>query len=238
MRTIVTRGIARRPQAWILALACLVGCGAPEPLQEAEPPPPRPSGSSGAQSETTPGATRIVFLGDSLTAGYGVAEADAFPALVADGLQRAGHDVDVLNAGVSGDTSAGGVSRIDWVLRARPDVLVLELGGNDALRGQPLENTERNLRIIVERPREAGARVIILGMDVPTNYGPDYGGRFSAMYARIAEDLNVTYVPGFIREVGLNRSLMQLDGIHPTAAGHRRLAELLLPHLESLIERP
>lgn len=237
VRTIVTRGVARRPQAWILALACLVGCGAPEPLQEAASPPPRTPANTEVRQEDTSAATRIVFLGDSLTAGYGIAEGDAFPALVALGLERAGHDVEVLNAGVSGDTSAGGVSRIDWVLRARPDVLVLELGGNDALRGQPLENTERNLRIIVERAREAGARVIILGMDVPTNYGPDYGGRFSAMYARIAEDLDVAYVPGFIREVGLNRGLMQLDGIHPTAAGHRRLAELLLPHLEALIEQ-
>jgi len=213
----------------------VLGCGSPGSAPDAQAPPARDATPVPARPEAGPDATRIVFLGDSITAGYGVGEEEAFPALLAGDLKRAGYAVEVVNAGVSGDTSAGGVSRIDWVLRARPDVLVLELGGNDALRGQPLDNTEANLRRIIQRAREAGARVLLLGMDVPTNYGGDYGGRFSALYGRIAEDTGVAFVPGFIREVGLNRSLMQLDGIHPTAEGHRRLADLLLPHLEALL---
>jgi acyl-CoA thioesterase-1 len=179
---------------------------------------------------------RIAFLGDSLSAGSGLAEDEAFPALVEDGLRQEGHAVDVLNAGVSGDTTAGGLARLDWVLRSEPDVLVVELGANDALRGQPLDSVERNLREIVRRAQGAGARVLLLGMDVPTNYGADYGGSFADLYARVAQEAGVALVPGFIREVGLDRSLMQEDGLHPTAEGHRRLAERLVPVLGGMLE--
>lgn len=176
-----------------------------------------------------------MFLGDSLSAGFGLSEAQAFPALVEQRLRQQGHAVDVLNAGVSGDTTAGGLSRLDWVLRSEPHLLVVELGGNDALRGQPLANTERNLREIVRRGRDAGALVLLLGMDVPTNYGREYAGAFSELYRRIAEDEQAELLPGFIREVGLDRSLMMPDGIHPTAEGHRQLAESLVAAIEPLL---
>lgn len=177
----------------------------------------------------------MVFLGNSLSAGLGLAEADAFPAVAQSLLQETGQIVNVVNAGVSGDTSAGGLARLDWVVRQKVDILVVELGGNDALRGQSLENIEANLRQIVRRGREEGACVLLLGMDIPTNYGPDFGTAFAGMYVRIAEEEGATLVPGFVREVGADPALMQPDGLHPTAEGHRRLAKSLVPYLEQAV---
>ncbi len=209
--------------AILLAVACSRAPQTPAPAAPAPTPSPAVAG------------VRIVVLGDSLAAGLGLAEAEAFPAVVEDLLRDTGHDVEVVNAGVSGDTSAGGLSRVDWVLQQPTDILVVELGGNDALRGQDLENTEANLREIVRRGQAAGARVVLLGMDVPSNYGPDYSRAFSEMYTRIADDEGATLVPGFVREVGLDPSLLQPDGLHPTAEGQRRLAEQLIPVLEARV---
>lgn len=177
------------------------------------------------------------MLGDSLAAGLGLPETEAFPAVAAELLRAAGHDVEVVNAGVSGDTSAGGLTRLDWVLRLEPAILVVELGANDALRGQPLASTEANLREIVRRARASGAEVVLLGMDVPTNYGPDYTTAFAALYERIADEEGASFVPRFIQEVGLDPELMQPDGLHPTAQGQRRLAERLAPVLAGLLEQ-
>jgi len=220
--------ISRSPFACSLAAAVLLAAACGSPPQKAAPAAPAPTPSPAATG------LRIVVLGDSLAAGLGLAEAEAFPAVVEDLLRSNGHDVEVINAGISGDTSAGGLSRINWVLQQPTDILVVELGGNDALRGQDLENTESNLREIVRRGQAAGARVVLLGMDVPTNYGPDYSQDFSEMYVRIAEEENATLVPGFVREVGMDPSLLQPDGLHPTAEGQRRLAEKILPVLEPL----
>jgi acyl-CoA thioesterase-1 len=225
VRSALRRAIAAAPLV-------LVACGAPTPVE----PPTTAERTAAPAPASTPAAIRIAVLGDSLAAGMGLAEADAFPAVTEDLLRDAGHPVEVLNAGVSGDTSAGGLSRIDWVLTQRPNILVVELGGNDALRGQPLANTERNLREIISRGRDAGARVLLLGMDVPINYGPDYGTAFAEMYERIATDEQIDLVPGFVREVGVDPTLMQADGLHPTAEGHRRLAAALIPHLEQILE--
>lgn len=214
--------------ALVAIVSLLLACGGPEIVETVAPPSPT--------AYPSPAAIRVVFLGDSLSAGLGLAETEAFPFLVQNLLRQAGHEVEVVNAGVSGDTSAGGLSRIDWVLRQQPQVLVVELGGNDALRGQPLENIEENLRQIVRRGRESGARVVLLGMDLPTNYGPDYAGRFAEMYERIAREEEALLVPGFVREVGADSSLMQPDGLHPTADGHRLLAESLVPYLEPVVE--
>ncbi len=183
-------------------------------------------------------APRVVFLGDSLSAGLGLAEAEAFPAVARAILLEAGLEIEVVNAGVSGDTSAGGLARVDWLLGQRPDVLVVELGGNDALRGQPLEHTESNLREIVRRGRSEGARVLLLGMDVPTNYGPEYGAAFAKMYERIADEEGATLVPGFVREIGADPTLLQPDALHPTAEGHRRLAEIVAPYLADMMTDP
>ena len=141
----------------------------------------------------------------------------------------------MVNAGVSGDTTAGGLARLDWVLQQRPDILVVELGGNDALRGQPLAGIEQNLREIVRRGRAAGARVVLLGMDIPTNYGAQYGRGFATLYERVARDERATLVPAFVRELGTDPALLQPDGLHPTAEGQRRLAAKLVPALAALL---
>ena len=225
----MARIISRSPFSRLLAGALLLAAACSRAPQTPAPAAPAPTPSPAVAG------VRIVVLGDSLAAGLGLAEAEAFPAVVEGLLRGKGHDIEVVNAGVSGDTSAGGLSRVDWVLQQPTDILVVELGGNDALRGQDLENTEANLRGIVRRGQAAGARVVLLGMDVPTNYGPDYSQAFSEMYERIADDEGADLVPGFVREVGLDPALLQPDGLHPTAEGQRRLAETLAPHLESAL---
>jgi acyl-CoA thioesterase-1 len=190
--------------------------------------------SGGASEKHLP---LVVFLGDSLTAGLGVNEDQAYPAVVAERLAAAGHPVRVLNAGVSGDTSAGGVRRLNWLLAQHPDVVVVGLGSNDGLRGLPLEVTESNLRQIVIRARESQAHVLLLGNMVPPNYGPDYAPKFAAVYARIAKDLDVPLVPFLLEGVGGRPELNQGDGIHPTVEGHRVMAETVFPKLEAIVAR-
>jgi acyl-CoA thioesterase-1 len=179
----------------------------------------------------------VVFLGDSLTAGLGVNENQAYPALVAERLAAAGHPVRLLNAGVSGDTSAGGVRRLNWLMAQHPDVVVVALGSNDGLRGLPLEQTESNLRQIVTRVREAGGRVLLLGNRVPPNYGPEYAPQFAAIFPRIAKELGVPLVPFLLEGVGGRPELNQGDGIHPTAEGHRILAQTVFPELDALVAK-
>ncbi|HEV2295192.1 MAG TPA: arylesterase [Tepidisphaeraceae bacterium] len=179
---------------------------------------------------------RVVFLGDSITAGFGVDADQAFPALIEDALAREGFPVDVVNAGTSGDTTAGGLARLDWLLQQKPDILVVGLGGNDGLRGQDVKASEANLRAIVTRARDAGARVLLLGMMMPPNYGPEYTAQFRAIYPRLAEELNVPLVPFLLEGVGGEAHLNQRDGIHPTVEGHERIAAHLLPHVLELLQ--
>lgn len=178
----------------------------------------------------------VVFLGDSLTAGYGLAEDQAFPALIERELAAEGVAVQVVNAGVSGDTTAGALARLDWVLSQEPDVVVVGLGGNDGLRGLDLVATEENLRRIVETSRGAGARVILLGMRIPPNYGLDYAGRFRDMYEEIADDLDVALVPFLLEGVAAKPALNLPDRIHPNARGHEILAETVHPYVEEELE--
>jgi len=213
-----------------------LGCGdtaAPGPAPASGSPEERPT-----SAPETNAAIRIVVLGNSIAAGMGLAKNEAFPAHAEAALREQGHDVEIINAGVSGDTTAGGLTRLDWVLHQPAAILVVELGGNDALRGQPLENTEMNLREIVRLGTKSGAVVILLGMDVPTNYGPDYTTAFAALYPRIAEETGAVLVPGFVRELGADPTLLQPDGLHPTAEGQRRLAEALLPTLIEVLGQP
>lgn len=179
----------------------------------------------------------MVFLGDSLTAGFGLAEEQAFPAVVEERLRARGLPVEVVNAGVSGDTSAGGWARLDWVLRQEPDVLVVGLGANDGLRGISPAATEENLRAIVRRARRSGVWVMLLGMKLPPNYGPRYTAAFEAVYPRIAEDLEVPLVPFLLAGVGGEPELNLPDGIHPDVEGHRRVAQNVLPVLLPLVQR-
>jgi acyl-CoA thioesterase-1 len=183
-----------------------------------------------------PAAPLVVFLGDSLTAGLGLNESQAYPALLGQQLQEEGKAIRVVNAGVSGDTTAGGLSRIGWILGQHPDLVVVGLGANDGLRGLPLTEVETNLREIIRRARAAGARVLLLGMRIPPNYGP-YAEQFTALYPKLAKELNVPLVPFLLDKVGGIRSLNQADGIHPTAKGQEILAKNVRPYLEEMLER-
>ena len=221
------------PDVWVTAtIAVVAAAGCAAPPSDTRPAPAAPTAAAPAPVA----ATTIAVLGDSLAAGYGLPETEAFPAVAQELLRERGHDVRVLNAGVSGDTTAGGLNRLDWILQQAPEILVVELGGNDALRGQPLDNIEGNLHQIVRRARERSAQVLLLGMDLPTNYGPDYTRGFADIYERVARDEGAMLVPGFMREVGLDPGLLQPDGLHPTAEGQRRLAISLVPALEPMLE--
>ena len=178
----------------------------------------------------------VVFLGDSLTAGYGLAEEEAFPARLAAALREGGHPVRVVNAGVSGDTSAGGLRRLPWLLTQHPDVMVVALGANDGLRGLSVSLTEKNLREIVAQARGKGVRVLLLGLRLPPNLGADYVRAFEAVYPRVAREAGVPLVPFFLEGVGGVAALNQEDGIHPTAEGQRRIAATVLPSLEPLVK--
>jgi acyl-CoA thioesterase-1 len=219
------------------AVACKQAPAA-APVQASAPAPPRPapvSPSPVANSQAQ--GPVVVFLGDSLTAGLGLGEEQAYPARVAAKLADRGKTVKVINAGVSGDTTAGGLARIDWLLRQHPDILVVGLGGNDGLRGLPLADTEKNLRDIIRRGQAAGVRVLLLGMQIPPNYGPDYVNGFKAMYPRLAKELNVPLVPFLLEGVGGVADLNQNDGIHPTAKGQEMVADNVVPYLSKLLDK-
>jgi acyl-CoA thioesterase-1 len=172
--------------------------------------------------------------GDSAV-GLGLNEDQAYPALLGKKLGQEGLPVRVINAGVSGDTTAGGLSRLSWLLNQHPDVVVVALGGNDGLRGLPIEEADHNLREIVRRSQAAGARVLLLGLRMPPNYGPEYTARFAAMYPKIAKDMNAAVLPFMLAGVGGVQNLNQTDGVHPTAAGQEIVAKNVLPYLENVV---
>jgi acyl-CoA thioesterase-1 len=179
----------------------------------------------------------ILIFGDSLTAGYGLSPEEAFPALVEKQLNQGARRVKVVNAGLSGETSAGGLARIDWILRQPVDIFVLELGGNDGLRGLPLGQTKKNLRDILlkVRSRNPKARLVIAGMMVPPNMGPEYSAGFRKLYPDLAREFNATLMPFLLDGVAGIESLNQGDGIHPNAEGHRIVADNLAKILAPLI---
>jgi acyl-CoA thioesterase I len=179
----------------------------------------------------------VVALGDSLTAGFGVAAAEAWPALIEARLRHEGYPYRVVNAGVSGDTTAGGLRRVDWVLRNRPEVVVVALGANDGLRGLGTDAMETNLLAIVERLRAGGARVLVVGMEVPPNYGAAYARAFRGVFPDVARRTGAALMPFLLDGVAADPRLNQADGIHPNAAGHRAIAEHVWPHLVALLTR-
>lgn len=186
--------------------------------------------------EPSSSAIRVVFLGDSLTAGLGLPEEEAYPALIENRLLDQGYDVEVVNAGVSGDTTAGGLARLDWLLDQRPEVLVVGLGANDGLRGLPLDGAEENLRQIVDRARQAGARVLLLGMKIPPSQGLDYAARFEEIFPELASELDVPLVPFLLENVAARPAFNLPDRLHPNARGHRRIAATVYPFVENLVD--
>jgi len=219
-------------------LAAAFGCDReerPVPASAPTPSPGAPAAMAPVESRRDDGRPRVAFLGDSLTAGYGLDPEEAFPAVVGRLLGQEDLPIRVLNAGVSGDTTAGGLRRLDWVLGQKPDLLVVGLGGNDGLRALPPEASEQNLRDIVRKCRERGVSVLLLGMLIPPNYGPEYVSKFREIYPRLANELDVPLVPFLLEGVGGDPSLNLSDGIHPTAEGHQRVARNVLPYLKDAI---
>lgn len=179
----------------------------------------------------------IVFFGDSLTAGLGVDPDDAFPTVIQRKLDAADLPWRVVNAGLSGETTAGGLRRIDWILRQPADIFVLELGGNDGLRGIPPENSRANLQAMIERIRTKRPNVVVVlaGMQIPPNLGPEYTRQFATMYPDLAKQNHTALIPFLLEGVGGVASLNQADGIHPTAEGHRIVAETVWRTLQPLL---
>jgi acyl-CoA thioesterase-1 len=194
-----------------------------------------PSASAGSNAGTAVGIPRVIFLGDSLTAGFGLPAEDSFPSVLERRLAAEGFPIEMLNAGVSGDTSRGGLNRLSRVLQGAPDVLVVGLGVNDGLRTRPVEDIRENLGEIVRRARDAGARVLLLGVELPTRFGPDDRRDFHDTFLDLAEELDVALVPSMLAGVGGQSHLNLPDGIHPNAAGQRLVAQNVLPHLRELL---
>lgn len=179
----------------------------------------------------------ILFFGDSLTAGYGLSPEEAFPALLETALNKSVKKVKVVNAGLSGETSAGGLSRIDWILRQPVDVFVLELGANDGLRGLPIEQTRNNLQSIIDKvtTKYPSCKIVLAGMMVPPNMGKQYTDEFKNIYPDLARKNKATLISFILEGVAGNEKLNQADGIHPNIEGHKIIANNLKPVFEKLI---
>ena len=239
-----------RTQVWtaigavLVTLVIATGCGGADesrapssrtaPLPAPAAAPATPSTPAAAKAASAP-RRRIVFLGDSLTAGYGLAKEQSVPSLIAARLAGLGLDYEVVNAGVSGDTSAGGLSRLDWSLEGPVRVLVVELGANDGLRGLPVSAMRANLDAIIKRALDRGIRVVLTGMEAPPNYGQAYTNEFRAVFRELAATHGVTFVPFYLEGVAGNPSLNISDGIHPNPEGARIVEQTIWRALEPLL---
>lgn len=183
-------------------------------------------------SSTAFGQT-ILFLGDSLTEGYQLAKEDAYPALVEKELKKTRKEIKVINGGVSGATTASGMKRLDWYLKAKPDIMVLALGANDGLRGMKLSETEKNLSQVIEKARSRNIDVILAGMKMPTNMGEKYRADFENIFPKLAKKYSLPLIPFLLEGVGGQPSLNLPDGIHPNPKGHEVMAKTVLKVLES-----
>ncbi len=176
------------------------------------------------------------MLGDSLTVGYGLSQQTAFPAQLETALKHRKHQVKVINAGISGDTSAGGLARLDWSLAEQPDLVLIELGANDALRGLRPEQTRQNLSSLLYRLREKGIQALLTGMKAPRNLGEEYYTKFDRIYPELARQHSVPFYPFFLAGVAGEPSLNQADGIHPTVTGIEIIVRGILPLVEETLE--
>lgn len=193
----------------------------------------------GSQVQAAQAERVVLFLGDSLTAGFGVEPEEAYPRLLGELLAHDGiNDVRIVNGGISGSTSASALSRLRWYGKIRPAVLFLALGANDGLRGLTIEEMADNLAEVIEAARQQGMRIILAGMELPPNYGDDYTGRFRQVYRDLADRYGLTLIPFLLDGVGGVAALNQADGIHPNAEGHRRIARHVYPVLKAHLAAP
>ncbi|MBR9972566.1 arylesterase [Magnetospirillum sp. J10] len=179
----------------------------------------------------------LLALGDSLTAGYGLSAQDSFPAQLEAALRAKGRDVRVVNAGVSGDTSAGGLARLEWALADKPHAAIVALGANDGLRGLDPANMRANLDAIVGKLQAAGVKVLLAGMEAPPNLGPEYAAAYRAVFAQVAKARIVALYPFFLDGVAANPALNQKDGMHPTGPGVAIIVGRILPQVEKLLDQ-
>lgn len=193
-----------------------------------------------AQETPTPASAKkvIVFLGDSLTAGLGVQPQQAFPALIEQKIREQNLPYEVINAGLSGDTTAGGLRRIDWLLQRKIEVLVIELGGNDGLRGQPVANIKSNLQAMIDKAKakEPDVKIVVAGMQMPPNLGGQYAEQFRQTFFDVAKANNAAMIPFLLEGVGGQRELNQPDLIHPNPLGHRIVADVVWKTIEPLLK--
>ena len=216
----------------LIAALTLAGCKGDrqEPLAAKPPAPAAPAAPAKS-------VAKIVAFGDSLTAGYGLPLSDSYPAQLQKKLEADGYAYEVVNAGVSGDTTAGGLQRIDWALEGDVKVVVLELGANDILRGLPVTEMKKNLSGIISRARARGARVLLAGMEAPTNTGPEYRREVHEAFLDLARTPDVAFIPFFLDRVAGVAPLNQSDGIHPNAEGTRIVAETVYRALRPMLEK-
>lgn len=224
MWTMTHRGQALIVCAAVAAASCSPAEPPSAPVERAAPPPQRSA------------RPRIVILGDSLTAGLGLDPDQAFPALLQKRIDAEGHRYEVVNAGVSGDTTAGGLRRLEWAIDGDTRVLVLALGGNDGLRGLPVRDTRRNLEEIIARAQKRGITVVLAGMEAPPNYGAAYTDEFRRIFSDLAKTPNVVFIPFLLEGVAGVPALNQRDGIHPNPEGARAVERLVWTALEPIVE--
>lgn len=224
-----------------LALALLTACGgreqsrktAPAPIEE---PPAQAPSKPAPRTEKPADWPVIVAFGDSLSAGYGVPAGESYPDFLQQELDAAGYQYRVSNAGISGDTTSGGLARLDSILEQKPKIVILELGGNDGLRGLPPSATRDNLEKIILGLRKANIQIVLAGMTLPPNYGPDYIRQFDRIYTGLATRYKLVRIPFLLEGVATDRNLMQSDGIHATTEGNKRVAKLVMRYLVPLLK--
>ncbi len=215
----------------VYVCAITLGCDRSPKL----PQPSTQSPLSSSEFNTDQEERIIVAFGDSLTAGLGVTPQESYPAQLEARLHAAGYSYRVVNAGVSGDTTAGGIRRLDWIIKTNPEIVILELGANDGLRGIPLNEVRVNLNRMVQSLQGKGIQVILAGMKLPPNYGPLYTRGFSTLYPELAKEYDTPIIPFFLEGVAGRPELNQDDGLHPTAAGYSRVVDNILPVLMPLL---
>lgn len=213
-----------------MLITCLFFCGCRQEQKENVQ-------TDQAETDQATAVRTIVAVGDSLTAGHGLDESDSYPADLEKKLQEDGYRYRVVNAGVSGETSSGTLARMDWILTLKPDIIILETGANDGLRGIDPRLAERNIGAILEKLKEKDVVVVLAGMKMVWNLGPAYVAEFNGIYPRLAKEFDVIFMPFFLEGVAMKRELNLEDGLHPNAKGYRIITDNIYPYVLQAIKR-